>query len=193
MRQAVYRPQMTRIADTLAGIVFVILKGEPLAKMLFDDATLRYSSDIDLLVRPRDIDPTLDRLFAEGWHTLPDSSFDAWCNNQRMLKHDDHPATLEVHWRIAYPDVPAPHADICLRHRTTIQLDDGAELPTLDIPWTLIQLCYNFHHDNGPLKGLIDITAWLDTFGDDTPDSQFNRLLQTLRRHHATGLLYWPL
>lgn len=190
MRQAVYRREMADLADTLADIDYVVLKGEPLAKMLFDDAKLRYASDIDILVTPEAIDDTLERLVAEGWHTLPDSSFDAWCNNQRMLQHDDRPSALEAHWRIAYPDVPAPDARTCLRHRTTVELSDGVRLPTLDVEWTLVQLCYNFHHDQGSLKGLIDITAWFETFGDS---ADLTVPLHTLQRHGAAGLLYWPL
>ncbi len=189
-RQLLYRRELVDVLELLDDLPVAVLKGEPLAEMLFDDGRLRLSVDIDLLVAPADLDDALARLADAGWTPPdPDAPFDAWGNNQRRLSHEQRDSKLEVHWRIAYPYVPAPATDELLDHLHHVDLRDHP-VPTLDVEHTLVQICYNFHHDQGTLKALLDTTAWLDRYADT---ADLATVTDTLERHAALGLLAWPL
>jgi len=83
-----------------AGIEGVVLKGFDFAHRLYDDPLDRIGQDLDLLLRPGDIAPALDRLRAAGWRfgrpVLP-----AWGSIARVslppLLSPDEATQLDLH------------------------------------------------------------------------------------------------
>jgi AraC-like DNA-binding protein len=63
------RALVQRVAAALArdGIEVLVLKGALLQALVYDDATARAVSDVDLLVRPGEFERATDRLKAEGF------------------------------------------------------------------------------------------------------------------------------
>jgi len=187
-RQTLYRAELAEIAECLDGLPWVVLKSEPLSKLLYGDGRLRYSSDIDLLVRPSNLESAVDRLTGLDYRERNPGAREAWCNNQARLVHAGRGSSLEVHWHIAYPYVPAPASDVLLDRRVELELD-GVALPVLDTQSTLLQICYNFHHDQGTLKSLFDVAGWLDRFAGDT---ELEAIEDRFRKVCARALLDWP-
>ena len=77
-----------------AEIPLVAYKGIPLARTLYGDAALRPSGDIDVMVRPADLERTRYLLEQHGWHFQR-----AWEIHHNFAKEIwGKEVTLEVHW-----------------------------------------------------------------------------------------------
>ncbi len=92
------------------GIRAVVLKGAHLAELVYGNPGLRTLGDIDLLVRPEDLDPTQQTLVALGYGPRPRPSVRVQCAYHKSLIPFEKPgaANVDVHWAILERDVAFP-------------------------------------------------------------------------------------
>ena len=89
-------------------IPVIVLKGPHLAELVYRDRALRPMSDIDLLVRKRDLKRACDELYDLGYETSRQFSIEA-----ETKLHPDLPAfhrggkcIVELHWNLEMPTSP---------------------------------------------------------------------------------------
>lgn len=191
-RLALYRAELGRALKTIEALSpVVVLKGAPLAHLLFGDETLRNTTDMDLLIDPTQIDAIVEALGAIGYYTTGSGEAKTWAYNQLLLVHKDYGTLIELHWRITFPHLKSP-AIVDLFETTIPVAPDKGELTirSLRPEMLLLQLCFHFHQHHGFFKGLLDIAGWIDRF-EDTADLNEIRILA--RRYGISGVLQWGL
>src|SRR5690554_2518211 len=191
-RLALYRAELRRVLPTIEALSPVILlKGEALSLLLFGDARLRNTTDMDLLIDPRQLGPIVEALGEIGYHTVGDGKTKPWAYNQLLLVHQDCGTLIELHWRIAFPHLKSPPIDELFEDTIAVALDGGAlTTRSLRPELLLLQLCFHFHQHHGFYKGLLDIAGWIDRF-EDTADL---KEIRTLADHYGIdGVLQWGL
>lgn len=191
-RLALYRAELRRVLAIVEALSpVVVLKGGALAKLLFGDERLRNTTDMDLLVDPRQIEAIIGALGAAGYVAVGSAEAKTWAYNQLLLAHEKVGTLLELHWRIAFPHLKSPAIADLFEETTPVALD-GKSLVTRSLrpELLLLQLGYHFHQHQGFFKGLIDIAGWLDRF-EDTADLDEIRALANL--YGVDGVLQWGL
>jgi hypothetical protein len=164
----------------------ILLKGTPLSALLFEERHLRSTSDIDLLVDPQNVTRCIEALLQAGF--LMKGELKPWYSNQVLLAEADTGVDVELHWRLAYPALSAPSAE------SVFELADGPVVfggaRTLGVEATLLGLLYHFQQHQGALKTILDVTAWVDRFGETSDLAKLELLLE---RHRLFGMLRWAL
>lgn len=103
------------------GISPVLLKGSALREVVYDDATERSMGDLDVLVAPLEIDPTLSVLRGAGYTSGPEEVMEAY---RRHHFHYQlyHPRgfIVELHWALSEPPPhPGLNTEAFLARATT--------------------------------------------------------------------------
>ena len=142
------------------GLRTVPLKGVLLSKMLYDDPTYRYATDIDLLIRHDDFDRAKEILAEQGYTSNKEYVSTAKQMEVYESKFHDYDfeskdgTKLELHWRVA--DIKAAEILTCDNADSTV-LFFGQELPTYTPEEWLIYLAYHgVHHGYMWMKWLTD-------------------------------------
>jgi hypothetical protein len=191
LRLAALRGQLDQILELLEpSIDTVLLKGEPLGDILFGDRRARQTTDIDLLVRPAQLDEAIRRLQEEGYEPDKTSRPQLETSNQFRLIHPSKPGVVELHWLIADPWVPSPTSGELFASASRRQIDN-LEVEYLSSPMVALHLFLHFHNHMGYLKSLVDVAAWLDSHSEQ-PEA-LSELRDLARRHHGAGVIDWPL
>lgn len=176
-----------QIIDAFGSEVeFVVLKGAPLARELYGDASARQSGDIDLLVERSDRAAAAEILEELGFRASAPLDDDA--NREREFIHSDHGLLVDLHWSIAFPWVPTPDTSALLASRTDL-LCAGRRVPVLERTHRLIHLLLHFHDHVGFAKGLLDVAAFLDVHGPEVVE----RAADELDELGLLGVASWPL
>lgn len=98
------------------GVRGVVLKGIPLATMLYGDLTLRASRDLDILVWPEDMEKAAKIIEAHGYHRMH-PSFEVtparlrnWMRKDHHVEywHKEREICLELHWRLGHHSLEIP-------------------------------------------------------------------------------------
>ena len=100
-----------RVLHVLArrGITPLLLKGSALRELVYDDATERSMGDLDLLVTPEEIEPSMAALRDAGYVSKSAELLDAY-----RLRHFHHLLThprgfiVELHWALTEPGSRVP-------------------------------------------------------------------------------------
>ncbi len=188
---AMLRQEITEVTRLLASDVpSVLLKGEPLGRLLFDDPHKRGTGDIDLLVDPDHVETVWRRLESAGYRVDKHETPRTWTYNQFALTHPQKMTTVEIHWATAFPQMPSLSVDRLFAQTNPVELSTDLTVQTLIPEHLLFQLAYHYHQHEGFLKGLIDITAWLDRY-EDTAD--WAKISEIARELGVSGVLQWPL
>jgi Uncharacterised nucleotidyltransferase len=190
------------LAEVLAafsrqGAPVIVLKGASLAEHVYGDIAVRPMRDLDVLVRPRDLD-LADRLVRELGY-VPDESYrtaDWYRRHHHHLvpyRSGDGSSILEVHHHIfpPAPDLRVPIEDLWQRARQA-DLGFGAAL-VLAPADLLLHLSVGLsavEHFLGGLKTLCDIAAAIKRY--DTALS-WPCLLESARRYGLAKPLYYGL
>ncbi len=169
---------------------FLLLKGEPLEKLLFGGKYLRATGDVDLLVLPGDLECARDRLQSIGYRPLSDEEPRMWVHNQQAFQHREHGVVVELHWSVAEPGISQPATWRLFETRIPFEFSDGLTVEVLRPDWLFFQLVLHFHHHMGFAKGLLDIAGWCDRFGERFDTTQ---MLDRARRLGMFGMVQWPL
>lgn len=189
-RLALYRRELSRTVAALEALgPVVVLKGEPLARLLFGDALMRNTTDMDLLIAPDRVGEAVRVLEPLGYLPMHDAQAKPWTYNQLALVHRQYGTVVELHWRIAFPHLPSPPAQQLLAETTPVAVDSDT-YRTLRPELLFLHLCYHFHQHRGFLKGLLDITGWLDRFEES---ADLGEIAGIARRLGIGGVLQWPL
>jgi hypothetical protein len=134
-----------------AGVVAMPLKGPFLSERLYGDAALRPSTDIDLLVAPRDLDRALGILEAAGCRLVrPGRSLPRL---HHVLELPDG-LTVELHWRIHWYE--RRYAGAMLERSSMV---DGLRRPA-PTDELLSLLLYAARDGFVGLRGLVDVSAF---------------------------------
>src|SRR5690554_1634431 len=108
-RLALYRAELRRVLPIIEALSpVVVLKGGALAKLLFGDERLRNTTDMDLLIDPRQIEAIVAALGEAGYYTVGSGEAKTWAYNQLLLVHEKLGTLIELHWRIAFPHLKSP-------------------------------------------------------------------------------------
>ena len=91
-----------------AGIANILLKGPFLALQIYNDAAMRPSRDIDILVFPNDVETARSILVQEGYRKVyPDfelstkqQNFYQKHKNQYAFRNPENGCLVELHWRL---------------------------------------------------------------------------------------------
>jgi hypothetical protein len=164
--------ELGRISEwfSQAGIPLCTLKGPVLAQRLFGDASLRTSTDLDLLVHPDRLAQADALLLEHGCQrvvpAIPltprqrQAYQQEWYHSSYFLP-EPH-IHIELHWSIASPDLVSPHTVAQMLSRAQPLPQFGNRLFALadeDLPVYL--LVHGSKHNWVRLKWLLDFAAWL--------------------------------
>lgn len=191
LTHAVMRQALRDILDALGGeIPYLILKGEPLGRELFGDSSHRSSGDIDLLVLPGDYEEVRRRLLALGYVPKNAEGPRMWAHNQEEFRHEVHGASVEIHWILALPAMPAMSPLPLFETRRRFSLDEDLQPYVLRGDWMGIHLALHFQQHSGFAKGLLDMAAWCDQIA---PALDRGCFLDKASRLRLQGVVQWPL
>lgn len=154
-RNARLLSELETILHALAPTPVLLLKGAALALAVYENPALRPMGDIDLLVRPGDVDAALEALAGLGYRPLqhepaPDST--RTFENQVLLGKEGGTAPLEVHWGLFDSPYYQEHLPMDWFWQTAIPLTAGTmPLRALGPAAQLLHLCAHLvlHHGAG--------------------------------------------
>jgi hypothetical protein len=182
------------------GIEAVPLKGVYLAHQLYGDSGIRNSVDLDILVRPEQVESAEQILDAEGY-VCEYSGLSLTIRQKRHLRthihhydfsHRESGLHVELHWEL-----------FCWSERQTAslwenlnqQLWHGQEINTLETEHLLLVLCdHGAHHEWQNLKWLGDIAVLIasqDKIHWDSLLKTARRLDLTIILAHSALLIQW--
>lgn len=165
MRALEVARSLHRATDALreAEVPALAFKGVALSALAYGEATLRGYGDVDLLVRPDDVERAHDALRSAGWHTDPTTPGPASGWVWRFMKRHHWEVTLhgsppiDLHWSLApargaLPTFPA----LWDRHQTVDVL--GRDVATLGPVDTLRHTAAHAARDEWQwLRSLVDL------------------------------------
>lgn len=150
------------------GIQSVVIKGPPLAQLLYGDVTLRPSHDLDLLVWPANLVAAGTILEQRGYRRIH-PNVPLTPRMMRFLLQKDHHFSyyqertgvlLELHWRLDHCGVELPLPG--KNELTTCSLG-GREIPVLTAEYGLLSLIlHGAGHSWFRLRWLCDIGKYLE-------------------------------
>ena len=109
-RSVLFALELKRLARSFegTGIECVVLKGASLALSVYGSAVERFMVDLDLLVRPDQVDAALDHLLARGytnpWSEEAIRGYRTYHYHLPLTRPDG--IILELHWDLVKPDRP---------------------------------------------------------------------------------------
>src|ERR1051326_6500742 len=166
-------------------------KGPVLGLIAYDDPGLRQSIDLDIVVRPTDVDKARECLTTRGYllaRSLDPRQTQFLISRQHNLHfvRDEGHLSVERHWRIA-PKLFAPEfgAEDLWTELKTINLN-GVELKSLPVEELLMTLCvHGARHLWERLSWVTDLAAVLST----NDEIRWTELLAIAKRSHTERIL----
>jgi hypothetical protein len=151
-------------------IEVVVLKGAYLAEAVYDDVALRNMSDVDLLVREKDIERAKEALLGSGFRQWAPAAMETRFPHSHHLVpfvgDGEGSITIELHRRLMESSIDA--ADYWSRTRATRVADVEvlALCPEDLILHVSLHACIH-HHLKGGVIALLDMDAILDALADE--------------------------
>lgn len=158
--------ELLRINDVLghAAVPWLAFKGPALAVQTTGDFSARGSGDLDVLVRPTDVERAHHALSNAGWRAtggfpIPGGS---WGWRYLLAVGQELPmvslgSRLDLHWHLAPSHRSLPTFDEAWRQSTRVPLGDGS-VPTLGRWDALRHSCVNAAKDDfQSLRSLVDV------------------------------------
>lgn len=159
-RLALNSASIKRVCE-LIDTPYILLKGVPLGERIYGSALNRETKDIDLWLRPQDIDSAVAALAAIGY-TSPIEPH-AWASNQRVLLHPVL-APVELHWALVPSPLLAPSFDVAYRRAVDYEMQNGFTVKVLDDEILWMHLLLHAHQHLFALKPILDLAAACDHF-----------------------------
>lgn len=143
-RAATQLADIMAIHREMADFDHLFFKGVALALTTYGDCAARASGDIDLLVRPEQLDSAIQRLGRLGYHQKRELSSAAWTahkssGNEIQLYRPDRSYALDLHWRVAPVYLPAPRTEDLLA-RACVQAVGNGSIPVMGAEDRLLTL-----------------------------------------------------
>lgn len=156
---------------TQVGIPALAYKGPLLTQLLYGDAALRHSSDLDVLIRKADLDGIMKVLREDGFLREDNGMVEhveAWVRrygNEFMFYHPETDIKIEPHWLCLPPVLRMPLAfdEVWARHASVTF--NGYKIPSVSHEDHALLLCLNVAKDflmtEIKLKALSDVARFL--------------------------------
>jgi hypothetical protein len=178
----VYSAELLRLNKSFSHkqIDLLPLKGITLSLRLFGDPGMRHVRDLDLLVRPDDVDQADELLQADGYRRILPELQTTSERRRLQLRHerhleyyrDDLRVRLELHWK--WDMLSAQKVSELWEHVHSLSWQ-GTQIKILDDDLLLLTLCdHGAGHRFMRLKWLSDCVMMLAA----TPPSSWNRVLE---------------
>ena len=165
--------ELVRLSKLFAehDIFLLSFKGIALSQQLFGNLALRYSKDLDLLIKPEDLDQAEQLLLSNGYkRQLPDFALTPR-QKKALLKtaqhvsyyHPSRQVLVELHWRLhANPHLlPSAYRKQMMANRQQLSIA-GTQITSLSDEDTFLYLClHGANHGWYRLKWLCDVAQFL--------------------------------
>ena len=194
--------ELRRLSKLFAqhDIFMLSFKGPALSQQLFGNLGLRYCKDLDLLVKPEELDQAEQLLLSDGYRrqrldfALTPRQKKAYLKQWHHVSyyHPERQIIVELHWRLCSNPHLLPSTYLQRMIETTQQLSiAGTQITSLSDEDTLLYLClHGANHGWYRLKWLCDVAQFLHR--DQAINWQAwveNVLALTLHRPVAQALL----
>lgn len=144
---------------------WIHLKGLGLAQQVYPDPYERKSGDVDILVDRRELLNWIQWLERNGFENQSPSTRPLTMN-QVLFVHRATGVPLDLHWRIAYPHLPAPEFPELWRTRTEIEIN-GTPVNVLNAGWGGFHLVVHSHQHLFEPRILKDLQHWIGHFDNE--------------------------
>ena len=186
------------------GIEAVALKGPVLGQLYYDDYTQRECGDLDILVRPADVEATYQLLREAGyaltttlWNSPKQKALYTKTYYHYNLYHAAKGVQIELHWRLnTSANNRAVNVDT-MRNRLTSQPIGGLEIPVLSAIDNFIYLCiHGSTHGWKRLFWVQDIARIVQKEGHDFLEDAYRQAIDhqvdrfVLAGCHLAGMLF---
>lgn len=165
------------------AIDVIPLKGVGFAEKVFGHIGARVTSDIDLLIRPHDLDKAIECVLSCGFaveEELIPAHFH--CSFSKPLPGSEIPLKVELHWDILREDTAA--FDIEEFWQGAVPVDSSAHIKELSNYHTFYMIClHGWRHNLQSLKYYLDIIQMISVMRDEL---DYSRLLEDARRHKTS-------
>lgn len=141
---------------------WIHLKGLGLAQQVYPDPHERKSGDVDILVDRRELPEWIQWLEKNGFENQSPSTRPLTMN-QVLFLHRATGVPLDLHWRIAYPHLPAPEFEELWRTRKEIEIS-GTPVNVLSPGWGGFHLVVHAHQHLFEPRILKDLQYWISHF-----------------------------
>lgn len=175
-----------------AAIPVIPLKGPWLADLLYPDPGLRSMSDLDVLVRPEDMERGEELILKEGYRRLLPAGQEDDMYHRSFIGDVEARANLvvELHHDLADSHLTRlPIAEVWASASRTIW--QGHEMRTMALSDLFLYLCLHAVKDGlGSLRALLDIRLIAERFGEGMP---WKKLAETIRAARLQTPVYLSL
>lgn len=166
------RHELLRLLELFnqAGIPVIPLKGLYLADLLYGDAALRPTSDLDLLVRTQNLQASQQVLEAAGCTKLPDEEQGADYHVSFVTTDGTMGSVLiELHRDLGERHVAGLDIESVWRSASPITWEDR-KIWTMALPDLFLYTCLHAVKDGlASVRSLLDIALLLELYGQDLP------------------------
>lgn len=189
-QMALVRETTLDVARVFDGVKCLVLKGYPLSVSLFGEGSReRVSADVDVLVLPGDREEVCGRLRLAGYVPAADEAPREWAYNQHAWRHQTTGVLVEVHWAVGFPELPHLGVGRCLRASETMILR-GVKVGVPSAAWAMVQLAVHLQQHLGFARGLLDLAACVDRYGEAFVSGEVEALARELG---VWGVVSWGL
>ena len=174
-RMLAYVAELCRLLRLLQqhDIQAIALKGPMLGQLYYNDNTLRECNDLDILVRPSDVDAAYQLLLDSGyqlgsvlWNSPKQKEVYKKTYYHYSLYHPEHGTQVELHWRLNLPDKSYKATCSAIWANLTVQPLGGFPVPVLASVDNFIYLCiHGCTHDWKRLFWALDIAQIIEKEG----------------------------
>jgi len=179
--------QVQEITNALeeAGIATIVLKGHALARTVYKDPAIRHSSDIDILVKPEDIQ-RCEPVFEKLGYLCPVKNFQTsrYFTHHQLFYPQKKGLVVELHWTADhnYNMFSTGWLDYAFENRVKISSDD-LNCYTFDPVSHLIFLTFHhiFQHQSLRLDWICDIAGLMKSL---TYPDEWEKLRSTCVSNH---------
>jgi hypothetical protein len=189
------RRQLSQLLNAFqgAGIPAVVLKGNHLAELVYEDPALRLIGDIDLLV-PQDALPGCEGVLQEiGYRPNRVNEWPAQTYGHLVYHPPAKGPSVELHWSISRPGDPFTVDVEGLWNRAQQATIAGAGASVLCVEDLIIHTCLHAayqHHFLVGLRPFCDLAEIIRHYGDAI---RWDQLQQRARRWGAGNCVYLTL
>lgn len=172
------------------GISAIVLKGIWLSERLYRNAGIRATSDIDLLIKPEQIEAAAAALRELGFDGTGLKRAGAY---HAVFGNSPHPAkqsiAIELHWHVVLPDFC--RMDCRQLWAASYPLPPYECIHQLSVPDLFYTLClHGAKHNMSSLKHILDLARMIHLYG---PLISYERLLHRAREEHQFGMVVMAL